>query len=532
MKANLNLNKICIQHRVFPRGIANPSIDQVIHAFEQRLSEHQKSPARECGPWSADYQEWKQTTDSLQSQLTELKNALKVGPDVLGGPSSVPTTSRTQAPLERTTTAPKTLKTQPPISPSQPANSPNFQHISPSFSQKFPKNFPPKTGRPATAVIPGAPPSAPNTPANQSTPERTTNQPTIPPLPRGCKDRGQGPLPSVPQIPTESSTLTLARLLQSAAARKSRPDDKFAILSESDREQLIDWLTHNTYETVLQLAAKPRSEGGLDFHTSRTALHNFYHKHDLNDRLQSAIDILQTAQSATPPGGPNPLEQTLELLVHAQSVRTASQPNMNDRNLHHFLRHITRLRELQLRDRSVTIRQKSLAFRMQTQGYDIVKQTMQKLPELNEIVANKNITPRQAFAKGFRKVFGDQTCDYIEEANQKYAQQNPNEPEYDPTPDQTCVEPKLTETEKFRLMCEFPDTPMPEIRAIAAERRKVGPAVPGGPLSANEATDKSHTLERTTIQPTILPLGQRLPTQIVSIEKSGSNDKDSPHENL
>ncbi len=102
-------------------------------------------------------------------------------------------------------------------------------------------------------------------------------------------------------------TLTLARTLQSASARKSRPDDKIAALSDDDRQQLIDWLNHMSYDAVVELAAQPRPQG-LNFHISRSALQRFYSKHDLNDRLQQAIDILEAA--APEPGSPNPLEQT------------------------------------------------------------------------------------------------------------------------------------------------------------------------------------------------------------------------------
>ncbi len=118
---------------------------------------------------------------------------------------------------------------------------------------------------------------------------------------------------------------------------------------------------------------------------------------------------------------------------------------------------------------------------MQMDGYDLTAETIKKLPDLNEILANKNITPREAMEKAFIKVFGQETHDYIRQANRKYAEKHPNEPACEPTPDETCLEPELSETDAFRLMCEFPDSPKSELKAIAAARRAAGQPISAHP---------------------------------------------------
>ena len=313
------------------------------------------------------------------------------------------------------------LKTQ----TQNPSKNPDIQHISNYFSPKHPE-----TSLPPKSQI-----------SNSESPI-TDPPPQMPPQP-----------PS--EIP--SPTLRLARVLQTAARRKKRSDDKFATLSPEDREQLMAWLNAMSFDAVLALAAKPRPEG-LDFHTSRTALHHFYHKQDLNDRLQDAIDILEAAELE--PGQSAPLEQTIELLVHAQAVRVAGSPDLRGPVLNQFMRHITRLRELKQREQAITIRQQSLAFRMQTFGYDAAAEAIKKLPELNEIVANRQLTPRQVMDKGFIKVFGQETYDMIQEGNRRARALKQNNIICQPKPDLTCLQPKQDPSKAIRVMSQYPDTPL------------------------------------------------------------------------
>ena len=264
---------------------------------------------------------------------------------------------------------------------------------------------------------------------------------------------------SVPDpTPTQTQqTITLARVLQQAAARRTRRDNKIAALTDEDREQLLHWLQTMTYKAVCEIAAQPRPDG-LGVQLSIPALCRFHQKHDLNDRLQDAIDILQAAELE--PGQSAPLEQTIELLVHAQAVRVAGSPDLRGNVLNQFMRHITRLRELKQREQAIAIRQQSLAFRMQTFGYDVAAEAIKKLPELNEIVANRQLTPRQIMDKSFIKVFGQETYDMIQEGNRRARQLKQNNIICDPKPDLTCLQPKQDPSKAFRVMNQNPDTPL------------------------------------------------------------------------
>jgi hypothetical protein len=57
-----------------------------------------------------------------------------------------------------------------------------------------------------------------------------------------------------------------------------RPN-KFDVLSAEDQQCLLKICDENTYDAAVEILAKPRSEGGLSFYTSRTALSGFYTHH-------------------------------------------------------------------------------------------------------------------------------------------------------------------------------------------------------------------------------------------------------------
>ncbi|HEX7858908.1 MAG TPA: hypothetical protein VF773_01135 [Verrucomicrobiae bacterium] len=55
-----------------------------------------------------------------------------------------------------------------------------------------------------------------------------------------------------------------------------KPKNQFAELPEADRKHILDLCAHHGYSDVVEILAKPRSEGGLDLVTSRSALCRFY----------------------------------------------------------------------------------------------------------------------------------------------------------------------------------------------------------------------------------------------------------------
>jgi hypothetical protein len=167
-----------------------------------------------------------------------------------------------------------------------------------------------------------------------------------------------------------------------------------------------------------------------------------------------------------PQSSPDPsLESVVELLVQSQVLRVASRPDLTGSTLHHFLRHIQRQRDQQLRQDSIVLRQKSLAFKMQSFHYDITAQTIKKLPELNELVANRKLTPAQLFEKAYIKIVGQETADMVHEANRRYSERFPDEIPYGIQPDLDSIKPQLTQTEIFNLMVQNPHTPVDVIKA-------------------------------------------------------------------
>ena len=70
--------------------------------------------------------------------------------------------------------------------------------------------------------------------------------------------------------------------------RKQQIQPSLASLSQSDREQLADWLRHGEYDDVLARVNKPRPEGlGLDI--SKKPLQTFYAKVALLDLINSRL---------------------------------------------------------------------------------------------------------------------------------------------------------------------------------------------------------------------------------------------------
>jgi hypothetical protein len=70
-----NLLAYCNRHCLTPAANPeDPSLQDVIHALQQKLRQHQTHRSATANPWTADHAEWKQIHEALQEQLTLLQS--------------------------------------------------------------------------------------------------------------------------------------------------------------------------------------------------------------------------------------------------------------------------------------------------------------------------------------------------------------------------------------------------------------------------------------------------------------------------
>ncbi len=84
--------------------------------------------------------------------------------------------------------------------------------------------------------------------------------------------------------------------------RKPRPDNVLMGLSDEDRELLNEWLAAYSYTQVLELLARPRTEGGLGVRSYRASLSRYYERvmHEwLAERRQRSLQIAKHFHATT-----------------------------------------------------------------------------------------------------------------------------------------------------------------------------------------------------------------------------------------
>ncbi len=87
--------------------------------------------------------------------------------------------------------------------------------------------------------------------------------------------------------------------------RKPRPDNVLMGLSDEDRELLNEWLAAFSYTQVLELLARPRSEGGLEVRSYRASLSRYYNRvmpEWLEERRQRSLQIARHFNATIEPG--------------------------------------------------------------------------------------------------------------------------------------------------------------------------------------------------------------------------------------
>ena len=269
----------------------------------------------------------------------------------------------------------------------------------------------------------GASPHSPHSPHSSHSPVPPPQNPSIRPDFSLFSDNFSSPLPH--------------------AIAKARRDDRLLNLPLEDQETLITWLNQLTFKETMLRAARPRPEG-LDLKTNIAALHRFYHKHNLAERIADAAELVQTI---TPDGAKNS-EAAFKILAQTHALHTMAGPDLDDAAFQQITRFLLRQEDQRIRQRALDIKEKQIAFDMQHKHYDIFKRTVEKLTEINEIVRNKSLTPEQKIREHWIKIFGIETVEMIERANKKWAERHPEENHTEPDYSADDIVPQLTPEEK------------------------------------------------------------------------------------
>ena len=244
--------------------------------------------------------------------------------------------------------------------------------------------------------------------------------------------------PPAPQAPAKNPDFP--HFPHSFLKKSSRADDRIAHLPPEDQQQIVHWFSLGlTYAKIIELAAKPRPDG-LDLKLSFAVLCRFYHKHNLAEKIE---DAAQLVASICPENAPNP-EAAFEILAQTHALHTMASPDLDHAAFQQITRFLLRQEDQRIRQRALDLKQKRLAFDLQHKHYDIFKKTIEKLPEINQLVADEALDPVERLNRHLDEMFGCSLGKIVKEGNRKYREQYPDEPSSDPQIDPHDFIPPLT----------------------------------------------------------------------------------------
>jgi hypothetical protein len=175
---------------------------------------------------------------------------------------------------------------------------------------------------------------------------------------------------------------------------KLRADSTLAPLTETQRDQLYDWLLTHTYPDVQKLAARPIEEGGFGLKIHRTTLARFF-----TDEQQErhAEELAAIALSA--PGSEIP--DRIASLIGASKARfahaayelaKAQTDPLNFDRLERALHHIdivsAKREELALKERELDQQRERMEEQRRQWEYSAARAALNCLPELIKITQN------------------------------------------------------------------------------------------------------------------------------------------------
>jgi hypothetical protein len=223
----------------------------------------------------------------------------------------------------------------------------------------------------------------------------------------------------------------------------ARSDERLANLPIQDQEVILSWFDAKIpYRQIIELAALPRPEGGLEINLSLGSLSRFHQKTTLAEKVQNSAALLRSiAPNASHP------KAALRLLAQTYAADTLASPDLDHAAFQQITRYLLRQEDQRIRQRALDLHQKRLAFHMQHAHYDIFKRTIEKLPEINQLVHDKSLTPAQRVREHFIKIFGRESVDMVEAANRKYHAEHPDQRPTEPDIDPRDITPPLTDEE-------------------------------------------------------------------------------------
>lgn len=141
---------------------------------------------------------------------------------------------------------------------------------------------------------------------------------------------------------------------------KPRSDSTLATLTETQRDQLYDWLCSHPYAEVIKLAAKSVAEGGFDLKLHRTTLTRFFEIEQVERQARELAELAAVTDNATTPSAIEALEKAArDKFIRAtyELAKTASDPDNYDR-LERALHHMDLVK---LRREEIELKKKELA---------------------------------------------------------------------------------------------------------------------------------------------------------------------------
>ncbi len=130
--------------------------------------------------------------------------------------------------------------------------------------------------------------------------------------------------------------------------RKPRPDNVLMGLSDEDRELLNEWLAAFSYTQVLELLARPRSEGGLGVRSYRASLSRYYNRvmpEWREERRQRSLQIAKHFNATIEPGQ---FDLPTVEAVKQRAFETVLNPQANPGLLKTLLSTVLKMQDQQL----------------------------------------------------------------------------------------------------------------------------------------------------------------------------------------
>ena len=189
---------------------------------------------------------------------------------------------------------------------------------------------------------------------------------------------------------------------------KTRSDSALAELTETQRDQLYDWLSTHSYAEVIDLAAKPEADGGLNLNFHKTTLVRFFNKEQQNRHAQELAELSlsspEDSASSVPSVVNNPAATVVQLIAAAKAqlahatyelAKAASEPQNFDRlerALHHLEMATQKREQIEIKKKELALEEQRLALERERLAelkrqweFNVAREVMKRNHEYNKI---------------------------------------------------------------------------------------------------------------------------------------------------